>query len=823
MKEADSTDVVSTEIADLKAEIEESTQKVLSQIADLNDLDNNKMKELFAELLITKDPKLFETFVEYIKAHPDAYFDVKCDSIIDLDFSVGDTNLLNFIIDNFISFSYTIRYKFVKSLFGIKRVLERKQYELLDNIKEDALFLEIEPGKTVLEYLLDEGLLPPKALEDIYGHEDIMTSLIPKIMEKDQSLLKHISGHLLVKLKIGEVSALEYLFQNKLIDSDTVKNFYGGTELYLLCEKYDREDLLPFLREGVLAEKIGDKTILELCLDKGIELEEKHFYNKDLIIILIGRRQFKYLMELSESSLLEKFIGETTILEMMLKHGVIPDVTFLTEKESLAIFLKYGIYDKVKEYRLDVLLSLYDLNQTFLDYICEQIKQGLDFKLSSISTMFTSEVEQKAQFYITIARHGLIEHVDDISDYELTKDNGALIKELLRQDKELTMNTVLSRRVREKFDIAVILRMYNADQKEIKIDLHSMGIVDSYFEQYNSQFRNLELDEESKSLLEEFKSVMLADDLSDPKLIDAYVTSYTYLLATHNPYGERELRKIIEIKKANLQFCIVQEKDNSYYQEMTNSVHLETICLSTLNHETGHALYHNLTDAVPPADYARLVYEIRNNPETIAKVGNYSAKFHEIRDRVEKYVEEHYMKDYHLTDEEMASLDEFLAKQKEEKKKAYLEKGYDEQTIDTILNGVYSKEEYLEQDRRIKKNELIDAIMRTEYGSFIAIGDILDAIYGGQFRSDELRNRDYNVIEGAYGHGIAYYDRGIGWAFDETMANFSAIAKSDNAREILNYLREMLGEEFVDLISNYYEREITLSTKDLNPEEAKVA
>ena len=123
----------------------------------------------------------------------------------------------------------------------------------------------------------------------------------------------------------------------------------------------------------------------------------------------------------------------------------------------------------------------------------------MDFKLSSISTIFTSDVEQKAQFYITIARHGLIEHVDDISEYELTKDNGALIKELLHQDKELTMNTVLSHRVREKFDIAVILRMYNVDQKEIKIDLHSMSIVDSYFEQYNSQFRNLELDEERKN------------------------------------------------------------------------------------------------------------------------------------------------------------------------------------------------------------------------------------------------------------------------------------------------------------------------------------
>jgi hypothetical protein len=604
------------------------------------------------------------------------------------------------------------------------------------------------------------------------------------------------------------------------MDSKKIAEFYSGDDIYLLCVKYNRYDLLPYLQEGVLSCEIDNKTILEHLLEKNIDSKESYFTDEKLIKILLNHKKFQYFISSMESSLLKKVDGDKTVLEILLENGVVPTTSYLRDKESLKLFLKYKIYEKLSDYDLETLVSLKDLNNTYLDFILDQMSQGLDFKLSKINK-YSDDKAKVAKFYIIVARHGYINHIDRIDEKDLIKDNGKLLKELLSQDRDLTLNTILSPSIKENFDVAVLLRLNGIEQKDIKINLHSMNIVDEYFEKFNSQFREYELDEEGKALIDEFRTLMLSDDLSTPKMIDAMITSYTYLIATKNEYGIREIKKLIEIKKAKPEFCIRLNKDGSFYREIDNSINLENVGLNTLNHETGHALYHNLTDQDIPEDYERLLYEIRSNPETIIKIGNYSAKFQEIRNRVIKYVEEEYMKDYHLSDEELASLDEFLNTQKEETKKSYLEQGYDEETIDTILNGIYSKEEYIEQDKRIKREELVDAILRSEYGAFITIGDILDAIYIGRFKSNEVRNRDNIIIQGAYGHGIAYYDRGVKWSFDETMANYSATMKSVDAQEIMNYLREIVGEEYLNCISEYYTKRISLSTKDLNQKEEK--
>jgi hypothetical protein len=133
--------------------------------------------------------------------------------------------------------------------------------------------------------------------------------------------------------------------------------------------------------------------------------------------------------------------------------------------------------------------------------------------------------------------------------------------------------------------------------------------------------------------------------------------------------------------------------------------------------------------------------------------------------------------------------------------------------------NIFSVEEYLEQEKRIIRHELIEAVLRTEYGAFIAIGDILDSIFIGKFRSNELRDSDGNIIKSCYGHGVAYYERDVSWSFDETMANYSAIAKSPDAREIFAYLKNIVGERFMNLIEEYYRNEISLSTKKIGDEE----
>lgn len=114
-----------------------------------------------------------------------------------------------------------------------------------------------------------------------------------------------------------------------------------------------------------------------------------------------------------------------------------------------------------------------------------------------------------------------------------------------------------------------------------------------------------------------------------------------------------------------------------------------------------------------------------------------------------------------------------------------------------------------------QETDLVNAILRTKYAPFSVLGDILDAIYVGKYRSEELIY-DGHVIPEGYGHGVAYYENGSFYIFSEIMANFSAIVKSTDANEVLSYLKEIVGEELINLLENYYKNEICIKGDNLS-------
>ena len=62
----------------------------------------------------------------------------------------------------------------------------------------------------------------------------------------------------------------------------------------------------------------------------------------------------------------------------------------------------------------------------------------------------------------------------------------------------------------------------------------------------------------------------------------------------------------------------------------------------------------------------------------------------------------------------------------------------------------------INHQKRIYKEEQNDAIFRSEYGSFMAIADILDAIYEGEINSGYLKNENGDKIPRIAGCIIAY-------------------------------------------------------------------
>ena len=63
-------------------------------------------------------------------------------------------------------------------------------------------------------------------------------------------------------------------------------------------------------------------------------------------------------------------------------------------------------------------------------------------------------------------------------------------------------------------------------------------------------------------------------------------------------------------------------------------------------------------------------------------------------------------------------------------------------------------------------------------------------VYAGKLKGGILTDKDGNKIKGGYGHGIPYYSRGTSWIFDEMIANYSSIVKSENPLEGLQLLED---------------------------------
>lgn len=120
------------------------------------------------------------------------------------------------------------------------------------------------------------------------------------------------------------------------------------------------------------------------------------------------------------------------------------------------------------------------------------------------------------------------------------------------------------------------------------------------------------------------------------------------------------------------------------------------------------------------------------------------------------------------------------------------------------MKETFTVEQFMNHQKRIYEKQQIDAIFRSEYGSFMAIGDILDAIYEGELNSGFLENENGDKIARTSGHGIAYYYDNPSNGFSEMVANFSSISKSPQAYEMLNLLKSIVGDELYDMLSTFY-------------------
>lgn len=780
---------------------------------------------------------------------------------------IDGMTLLEHLIKNDMFEHYHIS-RIKNSRIIIDLLVKYNQKIKLCNISTELLFETLD-NELVIDYLLKNKLLDRERVKNITNNVQIYEYLVKY---KNYELLKYLHPNILVEqiddkyildclFEIGVTPEITYLYNQKLFD--------------LLLER-QRYDLLENTPKHLLEKNIPDetKTLGEFLLERSIvpkQYVDEVSYGRDeakrCLDLLVKYNKLSSLEEMSlDDKLLIKYYDNETLFETLIKNNIVPQIYRYDRIEFVEILMKYNRYeelencndqcmlselsngkkviDELLERNLDIkrvnisnseiinkiiehkrvdlygriktkgLLQLYDLQRTYLDVILEESKTNNSISITNLieDASYPYEI---ATAHIIYAKHDLHMFLKRLTKEDLLKnqDGKRFIDALLELDPELTISKIIPQNVKEDMEIAMIIKFHGVSQKEIKFDSLVSSLEKEYLDGRKDRLESLPLTSEQETLYNQLVNTM-SDDLSDKNILSALFASYRYLLATNSPYAN-EIYHIINIKQNKQKFAYRTTDDGAYYIGFHNTVYMDDTNIDTLNHETGHALFNNLTNKQIPEGFADIIQKLRNDPSFLEKTAEYSRRFYELKEMVINQVEEIYMPKYDesVTEEKRKEIEQYLSTLTSKQRDIYVSRGYSEELIDLIFSKTFTVDQYLEQDRRVKKEELVDLILRTEYGHLTAIGDYLDGIHVGRLKGGILKDKDNNNILPGYGHGIEYYSRGNEWIFDEMIANFSEISKSEKSEEGLKELKEYIGEELFNLLQAYYTKEILQSKK----------
>lgn len=698
-----------------------------------------------------------------------------------------------YIIEKYISNSNAMEY-IVPLIDDGEKLIEicnkNNNFDFMKFCNEDVLMHNISKNKTILEDLLSKNIIP-KQIKYIPNNVKFINILREKKLyeilttaNEDIMLMNVDSGKTLLeeivengykpKLKyIENAKILEILYKNNMLDID----FSVSNRL-----------LLKPVDNVFNDSSLGENTLLEYFVDNGYDLKlNKHEKNfDDIVTILVSKEYYDLLLNTLGNEVFDK--GALLMDKLISKNRI-----DLLVKSPMKFLLR-----PIKT----------NGSELYLDYVLRAIKdKKIKYNLEYFA-LYTLSCEELAKFILTVAKHDMMIYLKELNEEELLKEknNTTLLEQLLLLDSDLTVNKVLSDDIKSDFKIATILNDHGIEYKNIKLPVQEEQLTDNTIEDFNSTLGIGPMLFDGDILLNKVKELFYNDGKSDKRLVKTLINGYRNALLENYKLSIKELRLLIRIKEENMdKFVYIKEKEGAHFKPITGAVYIDDEVVSTILHETGHALHFYKANELIPDDYKKIIEMSQKNPDILKRVDQYSSKLHRVYDEVEKVVNEK-MKSYiakEFTPDKKIIIDEFLNDDLEQKLLGVKELGINQEALKTLLSESFTVEEYIKQQERIFKKENLDVILRNEYGSFIAIGDILDAIYEGDLHAGILKNTYGQIIKKTYGHGIAYYcntDKG----FKEMIANFSTIVKSKDSQKNLDLLKNIVGDEVFNMISNFY-------------------
>lgn len=721
-------------------------------------------------------------------------------SNIDIDDDIMDLEKIIKIID-------IITYKDNEVPEKIKNIFENTLFSTNNNeffknlVMKDILLFEKMIG-FIVEHTEIVDLLCKYHLE--YHLRYLNPEIIKKLITKDENgnypIDKYVSNSMAIKnisslINFDENIDFMIHFIKLLVDNKLYSFFYDADENILLYKVYP------------------PKTLLETLIENNVNIKVNNINNKEIIKILYDNKKLDLIGSNSENIWLsntrdvfkDTMVKDQTVLEYMIDNNYDIKISNIFEDDTLKILYQKNRLDLLVIADATILMTKINDNYTYLDYILDCINKG-DFEYNIDNITAPGKPDMKVDFYLDIAKHDMIGYVkDDLNLNILLKkyDNKTLLEYFLDRDTELTLNKILNKSDKMNYSVMIILKA-----RGIK-DNNTLNIGEgNYFPHKHSPDTYYgPLDKDSDYLIKELEGLFISDGKSDKDLINLLITSYRDALFINYDITIREIEKLIEIKKNNFdKFYYVKDNDNSYFSSNDGCIHMDDSFASTIIHETGHALHYYLTELKVPDNYDEIVKRVRENNELLTKTSKYFEHCNKIMKNIKNYflnfanevLTAHYSKQENIMD-----IQGILSKDIDKYRDKFKSLKIPEEQLEQILQETFSVEEYIKREAIIVASELTDTTIRNNYASIGATNDIIDAIYRGKVCDGVLKSADGQKIASFGGHGIRYYSQNK-HGFDEMIAQFAVLVKFKGAEENLQVLRNIVGDEIYNMISNFY-------------------
>ena len=633
-----------------------------------------------------------------------------------------------------------------------------------------------------------------------YLNQEIIKKLITKDENDTYPIDKYISNSMAIEMISNLINFDENIdfmihFIKLLLDNKLYNFFYDADENILLYKVYP------------------PKTLLETLIENNINIKINNINNEEIIKILYDNKKLDLIGSSSESIWLsntrdvfkDTMVKDQTILEYMIDNNYDIKIPCIFEEDTLKILYQKNRPDLLVKASASLLMTKINDNYTYLDYILDCINKG-DFEYNIANIFAPVRPDMKAEFYLDIAKHDMIGYVKNNLNLNilLKKDyNKTLLEYFLDKDPELTLNKILNKSDKMNYSVMIILKA-----RGIK-DNNTLNIGEgNYFPHKHSPDTYYgPLDNDSDYLIKELERLFISDGKSDKDLINLLITGYRNALFINYDITIREIEKLIEIKKNNFdKFYYVKDKNSSYFSPSKGCIFINDSYISVVIHETGHALHHYLTGSEVPDNYDEIVKRAEENKELLTKTSKYFESCNKIMKNIKNYflnlanevLTAHYSKQENIMD-----IQSIASKDISEYRDKFKSLKIPEEQLEQILQETFSVEEYIKREAIIVASELTDTTIRNNYASIGATNDIIDAIYRGKVCDGVLKSADGQMIASFGGHGIRYYSQNK-HGFDEMIAQFAVLVKFKGAEENLQVLRNIVGDEIYNMISNFY-------------------